>query len=230
MFTLGVNIRKQDVHYFVVFVNVLFYNLNKTFTKVNIYVHEERLIILPNKDDINISKNDLIQILELTGLPLSSVEKLIDLKDAEQKEIEQRKKELDNPPFVQVYKGMGLKALQLLIKDNQLASEIFVFFLDNMNNNNLVMASQQLLSEEFGKGRTTIYKAIKYLEEHNFINVAKVGTANAYIINPEVAFQNAHNKKKYVGFNGTILLSKKENNTLFDKYNYNNIKVLKEKE
>ncbi|PFZ66176.1 replication/maintenance protein RepL, partial [Bacillus pseudomycoides] len=156
---------------------------------------------MPNKDDINISKNDLMQILELTGLPLSSVEKLIDLKDAEQKEIEQRKKEADNPPFVQVYKGMGLKALQLLIKDNQLASEIFVFFLDNMNNNNLVMASQQLLSEEFGKGRTTIYKAIKYLEEHNFINVAKVGTANAYIINPEVAFQNAHNRKKYVGFN-----------------------------
>ncbi len=31
--------------------------------------------------------------------------------------------------------------------------------LDNMNNNNLVMASQQLLSEEFGKGRTTIYKS-----------------------------------------------------------------------
>ncbi|GAE43217.1 hypothetical protein BW1_082_00090 [Bacillus mycoides NBRC 101238 = DSM 11821] len=50
---------------------------------MNIYVHEERLIILPNKDDINISKNDLMQILELTGLPLSSVEKLIDLKDAE---------------------------------------------------------------------------------------------------------------------------------------------------
>ncbi|AIW88260.1 putative rep14-4 [Bacillus mycoides] len=38
---------------------------------------------MPNKDDINISKNDLMQILELTGLPLSSVEKLIDLKDAE---------------------------------------------------------------------------------------------------------------------------------------------------
>ncbi|MDI6508930.1 replication/maintenance protein RepL, partial [Bacillus wiedmannii] len=65
-----------------------------------------------------------------------------------------------------------------------LASEIFVFFLDNMNNNNLVMASQQLLSVEFGKGRTTIYKAIRYLEEHKFKNVAKVGTANAYIINP----------------------------------------------
>ena len=73
--------------------NVLFYILNKTFIKVNIYVHEEGLIILPNKDDININKNDLIQILELTGLPLSSVEKLIDLKDTEQKEIEQRKKE-----------------------------------------------------------------------------------------------------------------------------------------
>ena len=182
-----------------------------------------------DKDEINISKNDLMQLLELTGLPLSSIEKLIDLKGAEREEIEQQKKESNNPPFVQVYKGMGLKALQWLIKDNSLASEIFVFFMDNMNNNNLVMASQQLLTEEFGKGRTTIYKAIKHLEEHNFINIAKVGTANAYIINPEVAFQDGQHKKKYVGFNGTILLSKKENQTLFKKYGYSNVKVLKEK-
>jgi len=185
---------------------------------------------LQNKDEINISKNDFMQILELTGLPLSSVEKLIDLKKVEKKEVEQQKKQANNPPFVQLYKGMGLKALQWLIKDNPLASEIFVFFMNNMNNNNLVMVSQQLLTEEFGKGRTTIYKAIKHLEEHNFINVAKVGTANAYIINPEVAFQDGQHKKKYVSFNGTILLSKKENQTLFEKYDYSNVKVLKEKE
>lgn len=185
--------------------------------------------ILPDKDEINISKNDLMQLLELTGLPLSSVERLLDLKEAEKKEAEQRKKETDNPPFVQVYKGMGLKALQWLIKDNPLASEIFVFFMDNMNNNNLVMASQQLLTEEFEKGRTTIYKAIKHLEEHNFINIAKVGTANAYIINPEVAFQDGQHKKKYVGFNGTILLSESENKELFKKYKHDNVKVLKEK-
>ena len=183
---------------------------------------------MANKEEINISKDDLMQILELTGLPISSIERLIEIKEAEKKEEEQRKKETANPPFVQVYKGMGLKALQWLIKENQLAGEIFVFFLDNMNNNNLVMASQKLLTEEFGKGRTTIYKAITYLEKHNFINIAKVGTANAYIINPEVAFQEGHHKKKYVGFNGTILLSESENKELFKKYKHDNIKVLKD--
>jgi len=183
---------------------------------------------MANKEEINISKDDLMQLLELTGLPVSSLEKLIDLKEAEKKEEEHRKKEAANPPFVQVYKGMGLKALQWLIKENQLAGEIFVFFLDNMNNNNLVMASQKLLTEEFGKGRTTIYKAITYLEKHKFINIAKVGTANAYIINPEVAFQEGHHKKKYVGFNGTILLSESENKELFKKYKHDNIKVLKD--
>ena len=98
-----------------------------------------------------------------------------------------------------------------------------------MNNKNLVVASQQLLMEEFEKGRTTVYTAIKFLDEHNFINIAKIGTANAYILNPEIAFQDGHDKKKYVAFEGTILLSKEENKKLFEKHNYENIKVLKEK-
>jgi hypothetical protein len=180
-------------------------------------------------DEINIKRDDLMKILELSGVPLSAVERMIDIEKSKKQEEEQKKKEKDNPPFVQLYKGKGINALKWLINESQLAGSIFMFFLENMNNKNMVVCSQQVLAEEFGKGRTSIYKAIKLLDDHNFINIAKIGTANTYILNPEITFQSGNDKKKYVSFEGTVLLSKEENKALFEKYNYESIKVLKEK-
>lgn len=166
---------------------------------------------------------------ELTKREADKLRRLLELEKEKELE-EQEHAEIDtNPPFVQIYKGVGLKALQWLIKENHLASAILMFFMENMNNRNGVVCSQQLLVEEFNKSRQTIYKAIKFLDEHNFINIAKIGTANAYIINPEIAFQDKNSKKKYVSFDGTILLSKKENKELFAKHQYDNVKVLKDK-
>lgn len=191
---------------------------------------EKRMVAMKNENnEVTMNKDDLMKIIELTGLPASSLERLIDLRKAEEKEEQQRKSESDNPPFVQFYKGTGIKAIQWLIKQNPFASQLFMFFIENMNNKNLVVASQQLLMEEFEKGRTTVYRAVKFLEEHNFINVAKIGSANAYILNPEIAFQDGHHKKKFVSFEGTILLSKEENKILFEKHNYENVKILKGK-
>lgn len=188
------------------------------------------MVVMNNeKDQVLMNKNDVLKIMELTGMPASSLQRLIDLRQAEEMEEEARKRESDNPPFVQLYKGVGLKAVQWLIKQNPFASQLFMFFMENMNNQNLVVVSQQLLMEEFGKGRTSIYTATKFLEEHGFINIGKIGSANVYILNPEIAFQDGHNKKKFVSFEGTILLSKEENKALFEKYQYDNMKILKDK-
>lgn len=200
------------------------------FKEIETWGRKKEMVAVKNEsNEVMVNKDDLMKIIEMTGLPASSLERLIDLRKAEEQEAEQRKRERDNPPFVQLYKGTGTKAIQWLFTKNAFAGQLFLFFLENMNNKNLVVASQQLLIEEFGKGRTTIYRAIKFLEEHNFINVARIGSANAYILNPEIAFQDGHDKKKYVAFEGTILLSKEENKNLLEKYNYENIKVLKEK-
>lgn len=181
------------------------------------------MVSLAEKNDQDVIK------WELTKEESEKILKLIELQ--KEKEIEEKKREEidNNPAFVQIYKGVGLKALQWLIKENPLASAILMFFLENMNNRNGVVCSQQLLVEEFKKSRQTIYKAIKVLEKHNFVNIGKIGTANAYIINPEIAFQDKHSKKKYVSFDGTILLSKEENKELFSKQSYENFKILKDK-
>ncbi|SFD03898.1 replication protein (RepL) [Bacillus sp. OV322] len=173
--------------------------------------------------------DDEIVHFELTREEADKVKKLLELEEKREIEEQERLEKDNNPPFVQIYKGVGLKALQWLIKENGLASAILMFFMENMNNRNGVVCSQQLLVDEFEKSRQTIYKAVKFLEKHNFINIGKIGTANAYIINPELAFQDKNSKKKYVSFDGTILLSKEENKQLFSKQTYDNVKILKDK-
>lgn len=173
--------------------------------------------------------NEKLVRWELTKDEAAKIKRLLELEEEKEKEEKERSDIDNNPPFVQIYKGVGLKALQWLIKENNLASSILMFFMENMNNRNGVVCSQQLLVEEFGKSRQTIYKAIKFLDEHNFINIGKIGTANAYIINPDIAFQDKHSKKKYVSFDGTVLLSKEENKELFSKQSYENVKILKDK-
>lgn len=167
--------------------------------------------------------------VELNSDELQAFMRFKEIESEKEKEESENKKNRENPPFVQVYKGKGFKALQWLTNENPVGASILMFFMDNMNNQNSVMASQQLLTEVLGKGRTTIYNSIKFLDEHNFIEIGKVGTANVYIINPEIAFQASHDKKKFISFSGTILLSKNENEKLFKKYKHDNIKVLKEK-
>ncbi len=184
--------------------------------------------------DVNENLSNAEQLLETMGLTgtmtPSKLQRIFELRDASKEEELAKKYEKSNPSFVQIYKGIGLKSLALLVKKKPVAGELFLFFLEQMNNKNVILASQQLLMEETGKKRTTIHTALKYLEEHNYINIAKIGSANVYIVNPQIAFQDSHDKKKYVSFEGTVLLSKEENKALFEKFDYENIKVLNGKE
>lgn len=141
-------------------------------------------------------------------------------------EEQDRKGQEKNPPFVQIYKGVGFRALQWLTVKHSTASSIMMFFMNEMNNNNVIMISQNVLAEILGKGRTTIYNGIKFLDKHNFIEIAKIGQANAYIVNPEIAFQDAHQKKKYTNFQGSIVLGESENEELFKKHSYMNLKLM----
>ncbi|KAB1400885.1 hypothetical protein F8150_22735 [Salmonella enterica subsp. enterica serovar Schwarzengrund] len=53
---------------------------------------------------------------------------------------------------------------------------------------------------------------MKYLKEHNWVEVIKVGTANAYVINSRVLWQS-HGDKKLTHFHATIVASSDEQDT-----------------
>ncbi|PGW55261.1 Rep14-4 [Bacillus thuringiensis] len=80
------------------------------------------------------------------------------------------------------------------------------------------MVSQKVLEKYTGKTRQTVSKAVSFLEKNGLIAIGKVGTTNAYILNPEVAWATSRDKKDFVNFKGNILLGCEENEELFKKF------------
>ncbi len=124
-----------------------------------------------------------------------------------------------NKNFIQISRGIGTKALAYVISENAVAGQLYMFFIENMDvNSNSIMVSHKILEEVLGKSRTTIFRAVSFLEESGLIAIGKVGNTNVYILNPEVAWATSRDKKDFVNFKGNILLGRTENEELFNKF------------
>lgn len=121
-----------------------------------------------------------------------------------------------NIDFVQ-FNRKNMSAVRLLMRKDSVAAELFMFLSQWMDRGNCVSCSQKLLQEVLGRSRTTVYKAINHLKESGLLMVAKQGTANVYILNPEVVWSTWNTSKKYCEFEGRILISKEENREIEDK-------------
>lgn len=134
-------------------------------------------------------------------------------------EAKRAKENQKNKNFVQISKGVGTQALAYIIANNAVAGQLYMFFMENMDvNSNSIMVSQKVLEEFTGKTRQTVSKAVSFLEKNGLIAIGKVGTTNAYILNPEVAWATSRDKKDFVNFKGNILLGRTENEELFQKF------------
>lgn len=115
-----------------------------------------------------------------------------------------------NEDFVQLYKK-NMPEVRWLAKKNGLAVSVMLFFMEYMDKKNALACSYDVLEEYFECSRMTLYRAIKLLEENGFIGILKSGNSNVYVVNNEIAWSSWNNKKKYAKFEGTILVSHKEN-------------------
>jgi len=113
-----------------------------------------------------------------------------------------KKKNLD---FVQLYKK-ELKQLRGLVKLNPTAAQILLVFVEKMNKQNAVIMSYKTLEQITKKKRNTLSKAIKDLREAKFINIIKVGNANAYVVNSNVFWSTDNQiKEKFAIFTATVV-------------------------
>lgn len=55
------------------------------------------------------------------------------------------------------------------------------------DDNNALIVSMEALEEALGLSRSTLDKAIKYLEENKWLVIRKLDTSNVYTINSEIA-------------------------------------------
>lgn len=123
--------------------------------------------------------------------------------EAQKAEEERLKRLKHNQSFVQIEKK-NLKAFRYLALENPTSVAVLFSLVENMNRENAVMISFSGLEKLTGYSRATISRAIKYLEDNNWIQIIKIGTANAYLINSG-AFWQTYGDKKVTSFRANIL-------------------------
>ena len=113
------------------------------------------------------------------------------------------------PRFTKVY-PRGWDALAGLV-DNRAAAKLYVFLADHCGYDNALVCTLDVIADEIGVHERTVRRAVKDLEAAGHVVVAKVGTANAYILNPEEVWKTYEEHKHLCGFQSRTLVSKKQN-------------------
>ena len=69
------------------------------------------------------------------------------------------------------------------------ALKAFMFISQNMDANNALCVSMKELEKALELSKSTLNRAIKYLEENKWLVIHKLGTSNVYTINPYIAWK-----------------------------------------
>jgi len=155
-------------------------------------------------DEISQLKDELKKTKDINNLLLSCIEK------NEKKELEERIRK-KNHDFVQL-SNPAIVELVKLSKRNGTAFEILMFLVKKMNKQNAVVVGRKTLCQLTGKAIKTIYNATKYLQDHRWIDIVKVGSVNAYLINSSVFFKTSNNQR-YATFSAQVITSLDEQET-----------------
>lgn len=83
----------------------------------------------------------------------------------------------------------------------------------NVGDENAIVASHKILAKLMGSSASTVKRALKILEEGNWIEVAQIGasgTVNAYILNSRVAWTEGRDRLRYSRLKAEVLVSEDE--------------------
>lgn len=90
-----------------------------------------------------------------------------------------------------------------------------MYMVTNMSRSNALVVSQQAIATGLKCSRVTVNQAIKYLVEHNFVQVIKAGGSTVYVVNSRVAWQGERGAR-YAAFGADVVAIEKEQTTNLD--------------
>jgi Fe2+ or Zn2+ uptake regulation protein len=126
--------------------------------------------------------------------------RMSDLLEQERRE----KRETRNMDFVQVSRA-ELRAISELGAKSSTALDLLMVLAQAMDKQNAVMISYRAIEDFMGKSRATIDRALRILKDDNWIQIVKVGTANAYVINSAVFWTDRGDRKQFANFKASIV-------------------------
>jgi DNA-binding transcriptional MocR family regulator len=103
----------------------------------------------------------------------------------------------------------AVKELQGLAMKSPASMGTLMYLINRMSRSNALVVSQQAIASELGTSRETINKAIKYLSQHNFIQVIKAGGSSVYVVNSRVAWQGERGAR-YAHFGADVIAIESE--------------------
>lgn len=110
-----------------------------------------------------------------------------------------------NMDFVQVTRS-ELRAISDLGEKNPIALSILMMLAQTMNKQNAVMMSYETMQSITGKPRRSLSRAVTVLKNDNWIQIIKVGTANAYLVNQGVFWTDKGDKKEqFANFTAQVI-------------------------
>ena len=112
----------------------------------------------------------------------------------------------EDSDFVKLYRRF-IQQIADLGAENPTALRVLLFLVKHMDGTNAIGVPQKLISDMLHVSRQTVNVAVKYLEEHGWVQIFKLGKSNIYVINPDVVWTSYADQKVYCKFQGTLLLS-----------------------
>jgi hypothetical protein len=105
--------------------------------------------------------------------------------------------------------------LQRLIQASPTAASTLMYMVNNMSRSNALVVSQQAIANDIKAKRESVNRAIRYLTEHNFIQVIKAAGASVYVVNSRVMWQGVRGER-YAAFGADIVAIESEQSTNLD--------------
>jgi hypothetical protein len=107
------------------------------------------------------------------------------------------------------FEKKALKELQNLAIKSPTAMGTLMYMVNRMSRSNALVVSQQAIANELHIKRESVNRAIKYLVDHNFIQVIKAGGASVYVVNSRVAWQGDRGSR-YAAFGADVIALESE--------------------
>lgn len=102
------------------------------------------------------------------------------------------------------FEKKALGELTKLSMASPAAMGTLMYLVNHMSRSNALVVSQQAIADGIGGKRGTVNKAIKYLSDHNFIQIIKAGGTSVYVVNSRVAWQGERGAR-YAAFGADVI-------------------------
>jgi DNA-binding transcriptional MocR family regulator len=99
--------------------------------------------------------------------------------------------------------------LQKLIQASPTAASTLMYMVNNMSRSNALVVSQQAIANDIGAKRESVNRAVRYLTEHNLIQVIKAAGASVYVVNSRVMWQG-NRGARYAAFGADVIAIESE--------------------